>query len=194
MNSDDRDSNLLRLPNEIEPPPGVEDRLVSELRRRGHLRAPRRFSPAWTRAAAAALLLVVFGSGFALGVSANPFGAPSPSSERSHGSRYLLLLSSGETSGDAAAAEARAGEYAAWARELGGRGQLVAADELSDVEWTLDGETPAEFHSGAPTTQRPNGFFLLRARDDVEARAIAASCPHLRHGGQLSLRPIRERD
>jgi hypothetical protein len=34
------------------------------------------------------------------------------------------------------------------------------------------------------------GFFLVRAATAEEAEAIARGCPHLRHGGTISLREI----
>lgn len=38
--------------------------------------------------------------------------------------------------------------------------------------------------------EEPAGLFIIAARTDDEALAIARSCPHLRHGGTVSLRPI----
>ena len=38
--------------------------------------------------------------------------------------------------------------------------------------------------------EAPAGFFIIAARTDEEALAIARSCPHLRYGGTVALRPI----
>jgi hypothetical protein len=37
---------------------------------------------------------------------------------------------------------------------------------------------------------QPRGFFVVRARDFAEARRIAETCPHLRHGGRIVLRRV----
>ena len=74
---------------------------------------------------------------------------------------------------------ARVAEYGAWARNLQG------GEKLSDA-WLL---------SSGGVRHHPNltisGYFLLRARDDAEALAIAKTCPHLRYGGRVELRRIQ---
>jgi hypothetical protein len=39
-------------------------------------------------------------------------------------------------------------------------------------------------------TDQPRGYFVISARDADEARRIAATCPHLRHGGRIVLRRV----
>jgi hypothetical protein len=34
------------------------------------------------------------------------------------------------------------------------------------------------------------GFFIIAARDPEQAREIASTCPHLRHGGWIVIRQI----
>jgi hypothetical protein len=36
------------------------------------------------------------------------------------------------------------------------------------------------------------GLFIIRAASEAEALAIARTCPHLRYGGRVDVRPIEE--
>jgi hypothetical protein len=71
----------------------------------------------------------------------------------------------------------------------------VAAEKLGRESWRYRagaggpsaGER-AEVPAGAPG--EPTGFFLVRAGDLAEAERIARDCPHLRHGGEVALRPV----
>jgi hypothetical protein len=170
----------------VKPPPGLEERVVGTLRARGLLRAPAaprrwRVAPRWTWPVALAAGLLLFVGGFALGRRpTTPAAAELP--------RYTLLLYEGPEFNAAGTAETElVREYSAWAGELAGRGRLVAGEKLGAQEWTL-GRSAAN-PTSAPASA-PAGFFVIAARDDDEALAIARTCPHLRHGGTVSLRPI----
>jgi hypothetical protein len=102
---------------------------------------------------------------------------------------YLLLLyDSGVTGASVSTQQVSAiiAEYSAWADGLRAAGQLVSAEKLSDSASVWLGGSIATV-SG----ERVGGFFLIRARDLIEAQRIAASCPHLKHGGRIELRPIQ---
>jgi hypothetical protein len=45
---------------------------------------------------------------------------------------------------------------------------------------------------GVPRSERGvlAGYFIVTARDAGEAIEIARSCPHLKHGGAIAVRPI----
>lgn len=153
------------------PPPELEDRLVRALRtRRGAAR--------WIGLSLAALLLLSLGglAGRWLGsrpaaVSAEP--------------RFLLLLFEGPGFDTLSSSHAaRVAEYGKWARELARNGRLVDAGELAPSEQRL-GTMAA---SGGDLI---GGMFIVKAKDAAEARAIAATCPHLKHGGGVSVRLIR---
>jgi hypothetical protein len=167
-----------------EPPGALEERVVGTLRARGLLRAgpgagsvPRgAMSPrgVWAVAIAAGLLLFV--GGFALGRA--PRGSPVADLRQ-----YTLLLYEGPEFNEAGAAEPDlVREYSAWAGELARRGRLVSGEKLGNQAWTI-GTEPAAGPS-------PTGFFIVAAGDESEALAIARTCPHLRYGGSISVRPI----
>jgi hypothetical protein len=165
----------------VEPPAALEERVVGTLRARGLLRAgaavPRRASArwlAWPVALAAGVLLFI--GGFAMG------RRPAPSSLTGM-TQYTLLLYEGPEFNTSGATEPElVKEYSAWAGELAGRGRLVSGEKLGSEHWTLGADRA--------THPAPTGFFIIAARDQGEALAIARTCPHLRYGGTVSVRPI----
>lgn len=86
--------------------------------------------------------------------------------------------------------------YAAWAQDLAKRGHLVGAEKLAD-----DGGRHLRLRPGQAqpvATDGPyaeahdvvGGFFVLRADNDAQAEALAASCPHLSGSSWVELRRI----
>jgi len=174
---------LLELPAEAPVPAGLEDRVVEALRKRGLVAPPtvrpRASSPRLARLAAAAAL-------FAAGMGAGVFAARVGSSPPPEGSLYLLLLYPGAAYAEGGPADeaARAAEYGAWAGSLRREGRLVEAERLKAGAQVIEGG------SGAESSEGPQGFFLVRARDPAQAQAIARACPHLRHGGRVALQAV----
>jgi hypothetical protein len=166
----------------VEPPAGLEERVVGTLRSQGLLRASevrvgRRLAPRWSWPVALAAGLLLFVGGFALGRRPVSTSAPDLS-------RYTLLLFEGPGFNPGMSGEADlVREYSEWAGDLAARGRLVAGEKLAAAAWTLGPEVAS--WSGGPT-----GFFVIAARDQDEALAIARTCPHLKHGGTVSVRPI----
>ncbi len=161
---------LRALPREADPPPALEERVVEALRARNLLAARR--SP-WARRllqAAAAVALFVAGLGAGR--------ATVTQSTHPEGPVFLLLLYAGPTGGDEAA---RVHEYGSWALSLRREGRLVGAERLGS-EHRLLGDAGPE----AP----PRGYFLVRASGMDEALEIARTCPHLRHGGSVTVQPV----
>ncbi|HEU5171134.1 MAG TPA: YciI family protein [Gemmatimonadales bacterium] len=162
---------------DMEPPPRLEDRVVSTLRARGLLGGPwRRLlrRGAWPAALAAGLLL--FAGGFVLGRGA---GAAGPAEGLQ---QYTLLLYDPPEFNPAGVAESElVSEYRGWAGDLAKRGRLVGGERLGESGWTLGGDP-----GGLPL----GGYFVIAARDSAEALAIARTCPHIRYGGRISVRPI----
>jgi len=191
--SHDTNDPLHVLEREAVPPRGLKRRLTQSLRDRGLLRSTR---PVWRQlgrpvgAMAAAILL------FATGVW---IGRRSVMPARDTRPSYMLLLYEGRDfqldrsrPGAIAAYEA---EYDAWATGLHARGVGVQGRALALTEHVLR-DTPqgVRVDSGtAVSTQGAiDGFFIIRVTDEAEAVAIARTHPHLRHGGWIALRPIKQ--
>jgi len=188
MTDDDREGwaseeleRLESLPRAAEPPPGLEARIVVRLAAEGMLgpRSPRRgllSGPRFLAAAAAALAF--FGAGWMAGHG----GRTAPREPR-----FALLLYEGP---DFRAMGVHAKEYAAWAEALRGSGVAVSGEELSETSRRVsrDGSAP-----GAESVEKLAGFFVVAARDLAAAESIARSCPHLRYGGVVAVRPIAGR-
>jgi hypothetical protein len=177
------------LPRESPPPEDLEDRVVAALRARGILRAARvggrRTMRATLFVAASAAAAALFMAGLVTGRHA---AAPEVLGDTRP--QFVLLLQEGK--GFDRGTDHLA-EYAAWARALGARGELVAGEKLKDDAVLLsNGDTGLTIRTvaveGAEDT--PRGYFVIRARDLAEAIAIARDCPHLKHGGRIALRPI----
>ncbi len=152
------------------PPADLEDRLARAV---GKRRAQSRLRPAL----AAILLLVVGGL-------AGRWWASS-SHARSTEPRFLLLLYQGPAFDTLSSThESRVTEYDSWARDLARRGRLVDAGELAPGEQRLGKVTDAQ-------GDIIDGMFIVTAKDEAEAMAIAGTCPHLKHGGGVSVRLIR---
>lgn len=107
---------------------------------------------------------------------------------------YLLLLH--ETPADfgslsPAQMEELVAEYAAWADDLAQRGLLVAGKKLAD-----DGGRhlrPGALASDGPYAEAKDvigGLFIVKAADDAQAEALAATCPHLRGSQWIEVRRI----
>ncbi len=155
----------------IEPPPHLEDRVVERLRERRLLEEEPARGPTGARVAWAASILAAFLLGLGIRGEGSALRA-----------NYLLLLDRApgpELS--AAQIEQRVAEYGAWAQQLRDEGVLVAAERL------VPGE---ELFGPGESVASPSGIFLFRAGNEDEARSAASACPHLRHGGTVSLQAI----
>jgi hypothetical protein len=162
---------LASLRTDAELPPGLEARTVRALADDGVI--ARRHSNWWLALVAAILVA----AGFAAGrVSLAPHAAP--------GGRYAVFLyGAPATSADEAG---RAAEYRSWARSLRAAGKLDDGGRLGPGE-----VFPARRDvSPLPPVESPSGYFIVRASSLDDAHAIALTCPHLSHGGTVSVRPI----
>lgn len=182
-----RVDEIASLPDEVAPPPALERRVVAALRERGLLTP--RGAAARRLAAVAAACLLAFLAGWIARALARSGEGPDLDDRRP---RFLLLLSEPAEHAAPAPEElaARVAEYRAWALDLERGGWLVTADRLEPRSVPLGagpGATAARPPGEAPAV---SGFFLLRARDLDHALALARTCPHLRHGGEVTVRPI----
>lgn len=180
---------LRDLPRQATPPRELEDRVISELRHRGLLRAQggmfrsRLVQAAMATAASVALFIAGW-----LGASIRE-PRPVPETHPSH----VLLLRAGPDyrEGTDRDEQQRVKEYGAWARGLQEKGQLISAEKLSDDARTLIAREGGVVLEQGMRDQGPvQGLFLIRAASLDQALEIARGCPHLRHGGVIEVRPI----
>jgi hypothetical protein len=170
---------LAALKQDASPPKELESAIVQELSRRGLVhdgRGRRRRLATLSGIAAAA----VFGLGVLVGSGAGRQAAPSAASPR-----YVLFLEGADTHTPQEEAQ-RVAEYRAWARKEASAGRLLSGEKL-EPQVQVMGAEPAQALSGGGAVR---GFFVIVAKDDAEALAIAGDCPHLRHGGRVVLRRI----
>ena len=161
--------------NEQPLPPGLEDRIVTALRQEGALAPAARLLPRLAAVAALVLVATAWGA-FALGRSSATVALT--------GDKYLLLLYGAGTIGTAEE-PARFAEYSAWAGRLASERKLDAAERLGLGMRVAGPDLPAL--GAAPP---PLGFFLVRASSFDEAAAMAAECPHTKHGGTVVVRKV----
>lgn len=197
------DAPARRLDPEAEPPERLKRRVERDLRARGLLAAR---MPAWMSAvgAAAAALLLVAG-GFWLGAlsgggllgggpeaGGRPVGAAEATADPE--TRYVLLLYEDEDFRPSADEAALVAEYRGWAIDLARQGALVGGEKLDETGTLLErpGGAGSDLPAGDPGSVLGTlgGYFVISAADRAEALAIAGTCPHLRHGGRIVVRPI----
>lgn len=175
------------------PPRDLEQRVVARLRREGLIESEstkeidmKRIHFTW--AVAAGVLLIV---GMVLGrmPAADNAGAAKPTDARQ---QYALMLYE-DAAYQAAATDAmpdRVAEYSGWARELAADGTVVAGEKLADSGLLLAALEPSAARVPSSDVGALAGYFVIRAKDEADAARIAATCPHLKYGGRISLRRI----
>lgn len=175
-------ARLRRLAREEAPAPNLEERVVGALRaERGvaSRRKPWTVRPVALGAAAATLIFVV-----GLGIGSR--GRPS-TSQPTELPRFALFLY--EAPSSIGGGDEHVAEYKAWVREIAKRGRLITGEKLQDRGLLLSAlgseERLVESADGILS-----GYFVIQASSLVEALEVARSCPHLRHHGRISLRPI----
>lgn len=167
-----------------EPPPALEDRVVAALAAEGRLgsRAPARRR--WLGQLAA---LAASGAAFVLG-RASASGPPAAGDGRARW-MFLLYEDEGYAAPTADEAEARVQEYVAWARALARQARYVDGAELAPGAAVVapPGRAPRDPRSEGPQLA---GYFVVGATDLADARQLAESCPHVRYGGSVVIRPL----
>ena len=174
-----------------EPSPDAAARFARRLATSGL--APRarvgKMAHAWWFGAAVAATLVVALIGYRVGTQhATTDSLADVASADNAGPTFLLLLHVDSTfrRGEPPVKQAAlVAEYAAWANNLGAE-TFVGGERLAENDRTWLGAPTAE----STQSDHVDGFFLIHAKNLGAARAIAASCPHLRHGGRIELREI----
>jgi hypothetical protein len=159
-------------PEDLDPPPHLEDRIVERLRAHGLLRTGR----PWSGSALAAAATLVFG--FTLGA-----WWPAPRTEVARGPRFLLLLYPGREA-QVVDRDASARAHAAWVAALRERGREIRGERLApDAGLTIGS-------GGAAVSEALQGFFVVGAPSLPDAVEIARGSPHVREGGRVVVRAI----
>jgi hypothetical protein len=167
MRDDEPVDALASLERTIEPPSSLERRIVRRLQHEGIVRRRR---PLLKGLATAAAIAAIFAAGWFA-------GGASPGRTPVAGERYALLLY-----GEVAAPSAElVAEYSAWARTARAAGRHLTGERLE--------RTSVVFGAGVAGDE-PQGFFVFTAATAEDARALAASHPHIRRGGRIVLKRI----
>ncbi len=177
------------LSRQASPSSALEERVVAALKETGTLRERRslfvRFGVPIGALAAAGIL-------FAAGVAAGRRQSTPAADARPE--FVLFLLEGKDFDRGTGAPNEHVAEYKRWAENLGKQGLLVGGEKLGQEGLSLsrnrtDIVVEKERVDGESS---PQGYFVIRARDVDQALAIAKDCPHVRHGGRISLRPIEK--
>lgn len=205
--------DALRLPAELEPPDGLEGRVVSALHDEGLLETASRSRPwarasgAWVAAAAAGLVLGILG--FALGRWQQLGHLEDDRVETAVASvgpaQYALLLYESPGFREPGREELRADydEYSRWVALARQRRQFVTGEDFAvDRGWTLsspESSSPestidARASALAPADAVLSGMFLIRATSSEEALELARQLPHLDRGGHVVVQEVLPTD
>jgi hypothetical protein len=181
----ERLQKLRELSGGPQPPAWLEARTIEELRAHDLLRDERSRRAVLFRWLAFGAACVIFlAAGFVAGerrtrVPAAPMG-----------NRYVLFVTTqGESESAPPKHEAgRVREYSKWARDQAAAGHLIAGEKLNETSLALTGSDARPRHDSSLDIL--GGYFIIVAKNMDEATIIARTCPHLRHGGTLVIRPI----
>lgn len=168
---------------DLQPPDGLEDRVVERLYQAGlihhHLEASNMTSIhlRWGIAATALLAAGIWaGSAMPRAEEAAPAAAPETRPA------FALMLyedDAYQAPAEGAEHEARVAEYTAWARKLAASGNLVDGAELLQSGVMLRRDAPRTETVPVAAEGVLAGYFVIRASSIEEAETIAADCPHL---------------
>jgi hypothetical protein len=169
---------LQRLRSGPAAPEALEDQTIERLNERGLIVPLRPVRGRWLLAAAG---LALFAAGLFVGErrgtgSSGTLALP----------RYALFLydSKNEAALTSAQLEARVEEYRNWVRSVRRGGGEIYGEKL-EAEGRLLGDADRRFAGEAL-----GGYFVVSAADLESAVAVARTCPHLKHGGSIEVRPI----
>jgi hypothetical protein len=175
------------------PSPDARARFAIRLAtvRNASISPPARPTVPWYLGAVAAAVLVAALAGYAVG--ARRFAErvrPSQTAAVDNEPTFLLLLheDSAFQRGEIPKPDLDLmAEYARWADGLERSGTLISGTALAR-DSTIWLGLP---HAPSALGDKVDGFFLIRAKDLTAAEQVAATCPHVKHGGRIELRSIR---
>lgn len=183
----DFDKDRIRLDETLtdgQLPPELEDKIAGALRDKGaFIVKPRVTFPVYIKAAAIIVLFVsVFGAGWLMRDKKDLI---MPVNDKQGQKEFVLLLF---TDGDFKDGDHLDEEYATWFRENTDNG-LQYGQELANDSWVIDNNQIASIEPGK-TNNLLSGFFVISASGADDALRIAGTCPHLKYGGYIELRPV----
>jgi len=183
MNDDDVARVLAGARTDRTPPPDLECATLTALRSRGAFagsirsRVRRRLMQAMLVAAALAI-------GVWIGSMRAPRAVPAEP-------RFLLLVyMNPEYRPDGTGDVAREAEYRAWAEALERDGHLLIGNKVAWGGVEFRPNRPRIERASVPTPDEARGLFVILAPNEQAALAIAETCPHLKYGGRMVLRPM----
>jgi hypothetical protein len=173
------------------PREGLEDDTVRFLASHGQIGSRKRGVLMKVSATVGALVAValVFVAGVTVGKRGGEVATTaSPDTDK----QYMLLLY--ETAAlanlDDETSAVLVGEYREWGVRLAEQGRLVGAEKLKSDAFVLAGETAGLIGHPKVGGRVRGGFFLIRASSMEHARKLASTHPHLKHGGEIEIRPL----
>ena len=181
--TDDPNDPLTSLRRDADPPALLKPRVMQSLRGRGVLRPP---APRWRTPGLVAAGLLLFAAGLFTGRARGP----APADTRP---AWALLLYEGPGFDRTTPEHTYVAEYSAWAAGVARGGAAVSGEALGTGSTLLRdsaGVVRSESRGVEAAAGTMAGFFIIRAASAAEAEAIAKTCPHLRHGGTIALRPV----
>ncbi len=164
-------------------PLDLEKKTIGELRRRGQFSNAFAFNSYSRIASALGLAIAIFFAGF---FSAKKFNDSAPATTN----KYLMLLYNPE---NFIKSNSHASEYGIWFRSMEEKGIMKAGEELKNEGWMItSGGSKNVTNENQSDSISAKGYFILEAKTDADALAIASNCPHLKYNGRIELRPIRK--
>lgn len=201
--TDEEAAALRSLRDEPTPSPGVEERVVDALKRRGQIRARGGLMTMVGKTVGlVAAAAVVFIGGFAVGnrnvgatkpVETQPAATQTAASEDN---QYMLLMfTRGEDPSDEPLTDvdykAIVGEYRKWAEDRTAEGRLVDANKLASVTRVMTASAGnIAIAEDAGTDRILGGYFLITAPSLEDAIELCRTHPHLKYGGEVEVRPV----
>jgi len=184
MSEDDVTRALAGARTDRTPPPDLESVTLAALRSRGAFPGARR-SRARTRLVQAVVVVAALAGGVWIGEMRG-------SRPASRGPRFLLLvyLNPEYQATDAAGDVVREAEYSAWAQALAREGHLLIGNKVAWGGVEFRPNRPQTELAAMPTSDEARGLFVIVAPNEQAALAIARTCPHLKYGGRMVLRPM----
>jgi hypothetical protein len=157
--------------------------VIKSLRTAGVLRPA--LTDRWQPIAWAAVVVVAFAAGY-VARSVTGTGSQPPT-----GNRYALLLYADSTFRSEGSAAERVAEYTEWARALRADSRLELGERLRDSARVVSyqGDASPGLRDESPFGVMA-GLFIITASGMADAVALAATCPHVRYGGRIVVRPI----